>query len=40
MKDEIEQYSKIIKLHVDSNPLDWWKIHESAYLTLAKLAKK
>ena len=40
MKDEIEQYSKIIKPDADSNPLDWWKIHESAYSTLAKLAKK
>ena len=40
MKDEIEQYSKIIKPDADSNPLDWWKIHESAYPTLAKLAKK
>ena len=36
MKDEIEQYSRIIKLDVDSNPLDWWKIHESTYLNLPK----
>ena len=39
MKDEIKQYSKIVKLNADSNPLDWWKIYESAYPTLAKLAK-
>ena len=40
MKYEVEQYSKIVELDADSNPLDWWKIHESAYPTLAKLAKK
>ena len=37
MKNDIEQYSKMIKPNTDYNPLDWWKIHESAYSILAKL---
>jgi len=40
VKDEIEQYCKIIKPDVDCNPLQWWQQHETAYPTLAKLAKK
>ena len=40
IKDYIGQWSKIIKPDADSNPLDWYKIHESAYPTLAILAKK
>ena len=40
MKDEIGQYSKNVKPDADSNPLEWWKIHESAYPTLAILVKK
>ena len=40
VKDEIEQYCKIIKPDADSNPLQWWQQHQTAYPTVAKLAKK
>jgi len=39
VRDEVEQYCKIIKPDVDSNSLQWWQQHETAYPTLAKLAK-
>ena len=40
VKDEIEQYCKIVKPDADSNPLQWWQQHQKAYPTIAKLAKK
>ena len=40
VKDEIEQYCKITKPDADSNPLQWWQQHQTAYPTVAKLAKK
>ena len=40
VQDETEQYCKIIKPDADSNPLQWWQQHQTAYPTMAKLAKK
>ena len=40
VKEEVEQYSNIVKPDPESNPLDWWKIQAPNYPVLAKLAKK
>ena len=40
VKEEVEQYSNIVKPDPESNPLDWWKIQAPNYPILAKLAKK
>ena len=40
VKEEVEQYSSIVKPDPESNPLDWWKIQAPNYPILAKLSKK
>lgn len=40
VKEEVEQYSNIVKPDPELNPLDWWKIQAPNYPILAKLAKK
>ena len=38
-KDEIEQFKREPQVHHDSDALDWWKINETRFPTLAKLAR-
>lgn len=37
---EIATYLKVPKLDTESDPLEWWKLNESAYPGLTKVAKK
>ena len=40
VKREIIQYESSSKADPDKNPLEWWKIHNSDFMILSKLAKK
>lgn len=40
VQQEIERYLQAPQPDVDSDPFDWWKINETIYPNLAKLAKK
>lgn len=37
---ELERFLMLPAVHVDSDPLLWWKTHEQSYLTLSKVAKR
>ena len=36
----MRKYLEAPSLSLDGDPLDWWRSHESAFPTLAKLAKR
>ena len=40
IQQEIERYLQAPQPDVDSDPLDWWRMNETIYQNLAKLAKK
>ena len=40
VNQEVSTYLKVPRLDYELDPLEWWKNNESAYPTLAKLAKK
>ena len=40
VQQEVERYLQAPQPDVDSDPLDWWKMNETIYPNLAKLAKK
>ena len=40
VKREMEDYEKSLRADLDSDPLDWWRVHSLTYPTLSKLAQK